>query len=171
MNTSIILLDKYKKACSIESDNACAVALGVSRQAVSKWRHGENHPEVDVIERMCEATSEPFAHWVHMIEADRARSPAARKAWLRLAQVAASIIAVYTAIRFGANAHEMMAFAPFACIHYAKSWTGPVRPPEPLLRALWCLLWAVLAALLVGHVAGFGWSVPKVSGNCAMRAC
>jgi transcriptional regulator with XRE-family HTH domain len=91
MNAAINLLDKYKKACSIASDNACAGSLGVSRQAVSKWRNGENHPDADVVEKMCEATGEPLARWLPLIEAERARSPGARRAWLRLAQVAATI--------------------------------------------------------------------------------
>ncbi len=91
MNAAIKLLDKYKEVCSIASDNACAGSLGVSRQAVSKWRTGENHPDADVIEKMCNATGEPLRHWLPLIEAERARSPAVRKVWLRLAQAAAMI--------------------------------------------------------------------------------
>lgn len=91
MNSAIILLDKYKKACSIASDNACAASLSVSRQAVSKWRNGENHPDADVVEKMCEATGESLARWLPLIESERARSPGARRAWLRLAQVAAAV--------------------------------------------------------------------------------
>ncbi|WP_063670909.1 DUF3693 domain-containing protein [Dyella thiooxydans] len=91
MSHTIDLLDKYKKACAITSDNACAASLGVSRQAVSKWRHGENHPDADSVEAMCVATGEPVARWLHLIEAERARTPAARKVWLRLAQAAAIV--------------------------------------------------------------------------------
>ncbi|MHA6203486.1 helix-turn-helix domain-containing protein [Dyella soli] len=91
MTATLTLLDKYKVASSITSDNACAVSLGVSRQAVSKWRNGENHPDADIIEIMCTATGESLAHWLPLIEADRARSPAVRKVWLRLAQAAAVI--------------------------------------------------------------------------------
>lgn len=91
MNSTISLLDKYKETCSIASDNACAVSLGVSRQAVSKWRNGENHPDADSVERMCEAIGEPLRRWLPLIEAERARTPAARKVWLRLAQTAAAV--------------------------------------------------------------------------------
>lgn len=112
MNSTINLLDKYKKACSLASDNACAIALGVSRQAVSKWRHGENHPEADAIERMCLATGEATAKWLPLIEADRARTPEARKAWLRLAQVAASIaITVGLSIAAPSTAHASEGFS------------------------------------------------------------
>jgi transcriptional regulator with XRE-family HTH domain len=91
MNASIRLLDKYKAAGSLASDNACAGALGVGRAAVSKWRNGTGHPEADLVEKMCEATGEPLAHWLPLIESERARSPGARKAWLRLAQAAAAL--------------------------------------------------------------------------------
>lgn len=91
MSASITLLDKYKKACSLASDNACAKHLGVGRSAVSKWRNGEGHPDADLVQVMCEATGEPITRWMPLIEAERARSPAVRKAWLRLAQMAAAI--------------------------------------------------------------------------------
>ena len=89
MNSTIKLLDKYREVCLLTSDNAVAVKLGLSRSAVSLWRGGKGHPEADSVEKMCLATGEPLAHWLPLIEAERARSPAARRAWLRLAQVAA----------------------------------------------------------------------------------
>lgn len=91
MSPTINLLDKYKAAAKIASDNACAGALGVTRATVSRWRNGLGHPEADTIEIMCKATSESLAHWLPLIEAERARSPEARKVWLRLAQMAAAI--------------------------------------------------------------------------------
>lgn len=91
MSASIKLLDSYKKACSLASDNACAHSLGVGRAAVSKWRNGTGHPEADLIAAMCERTGEQVAHWLPLIEAERARTPEARKVWLRLAQMAAAI--------------------------------------------------------------------------------
>ncbi|MGN6236985.1 DUF3693 domain-containing protein [Dyella sp.] len=97
MSNTTTLLDKYKKACSLASDNACAVKLGVTRATVSRWRNDLGHPEADSIEAMCTATGEPVARWLPLIEADRARSPAARKVWLKLAQVAASMLLVVTA--------------------------------------------------------------------------
>lgn len=91
MSASIKLLDSYKKTCSLASDNACAHSLGIGRAAVSKWRNGTGHPEADLIAKMCEVTGEPVAHWLPLIEAERARTPEARKVWLRLAQMAAAI--------------------------------------------------------------------------------
>jgi transcriptional regulator with XRE-family HTH domain len=110
MSASINLLDKYKKACSIASDNACAASLGVGRAAVSKWRNGNGHPEADIIERMCEATGEPLARWLPLIEAERARSPGARRAWLRLAQVAATLAGIYIVSKHSLHVHEAALF-------------------------------------------------------------
>lgn len=91
MNSTIKLLDKYREVCSLPSDNAVAVKLGLSRSAVSLWRGGKGHPEADSIEKMCLATGEDIARWMPLIESERARSPGARKAWLRLASRAAAV--------------------------------------------------------------------------------
>ncbi len=102
MNASLTLLDKYKAVRGITSDNACAQELGITRATVSRWRNELGHPEADLVEKMCAATGEKLAHWLPLIEAERARSPAARKAWLRLAQAAAAIV-----ILIGASAHTV----------------------------------------------------------------
>lgn len=91
MSSTIDLLDKYKNACTLGSDNACAVKLGVSRQAVSKWRNGENHPDAETVAQMCDATGEPLAFWLPLIEAERARTPGSKKVWLRLAETASAV--------------------------------------------------------------------------------
>jgi len=113
MSVSIKLLDKYKAARSLPSDNACATSLGVGRAAVSKWRNGTGHPEADLVEKMCEATGERLAHWLPMIEAERARSPGARKAWLRLAQLAAGVAAIYLFSRLDVH-HDVAAALVYA---------------------------------------------------------
>lgn len=95
MKATIQLLDKYKKAAGISSDNACAISLGVSRQAVSKWRNGENQPDADSVEKMCKATGEPLAKTLSLVEADRARSPSVRDVWLRLAKAATACALLY----------------------------------------------------------------------------
>ena len=92
MNASLTLLDKYKTMRGITSDNACAQDLGITRATVSRWRTELGHPEADLVEKMCAVTGEKLAHWLPLIEAERARSPAARKAWLRLAQAAAAVV-------------------------------------------------------------------------------
>lgn len=91
MRDSIKLLDKYAKMCGHASDSATARALKVQPSAVNNWRHERASPDAESVERMCEATGEPLARWLPLIEAERARSPGARRAWLRLAQVAAVV--------------------------------------------------------------------------------
>jgi hypothetical protein len=107
MQATIKLLDKYRETCSLASDNACAASLHVGRAAVSKWRNGLGHPDADSVARMCEATGEPLAHWLPLIEAERARTPEARKVWLRLAQAAAAVALTVLAWRHGADGHAL----------------------------------------------------------------
>ncbi len=94
MSTTIKLLDNYKKACSITSDNACALSLEVTRSTVSGWRLGKSHPDASSVERMCSTIGEPLGKWLPLIEAERARTPADKRVWLRLAQAAAAIVIV-----------------------------------------------------------------------------
>jgi hypothetical protein len=91
MNYTIKLLDKYREVCGIKTDMGAAEALGLGRSAVSGWRHGNRHAEADAVEKMAKAIGEPVGKWLHLIEAERARTPAAAKVWLRLAQAAAAI--------------------------------------------------------------------------------
>lgn len=111
MNYTNKLLDKYREKCSIATDMAAAQSLGLGRSAVSGWRHGNRHAEADAVEKMCKATGEPVEKWLHMIEAERARTPAAAKVWLRLAQAAASFAAIFVMLKWGADVHTSAAFA------------------------------------------------------------
>ncbi|WP_199099475.1 helix-turn-helix transcriptional regulator [Dyella sp. ASV21] len=94
MSATIDLLDRYIKASALPSDNAVAKSLGIGRAAVSKWRNGLGHPDADSVAAMCAATGQAIAHWLPLIEAERARNPEARKVWLRLAQMAAAVTLV-----------------------------------------------------------------------------
>jgi transcriptional regulator with XRE-family HTH domain len=91
MNATNKLLDKYMETCSIRTASELALKLRVSKQAVSGWRNEKAHPEADSIAIMCDGIQEPLRQWLPLIEAERARSPAVRKVWLRLAQTTASI--------------------------------------------------------------------------------
>lgn len=91
MNATNKLLDKYALACSVAMDKDLAARLRVTKQAVSNWRKGNAHPDAESVARMCETTGEQIAHWLPLIEAERARSPEAKKVWLRLAQMAAAV--------------------------------------------------------------------------------
>ena len=126
MKNSIVLFDKYKQRLNIESDNAAALKLGVSRQCTSKWRNGEAHPDAESVAAMCDATGENLAHWLPLIEADRARNPEARKVWLRLAQTAAIALVAWSitpsttkAYESGLQIGERASQSP-TVIHYAQ---------------------------------------------------
>lgn len=120
MNYTNKLLDMYRSSCSLTTDMAAAESLGLGRSAVSAWRHGNRHAEADAVEKMCKATGEPVAKWLHLIEAERARTPAAAKVWLRLAQVAAAIVAGFLTLRHGMDSHAIGAFLFAPSIHYAQ---------------------------------------------------
>ncbi|WP_158543215.1 helix-turn-helix domain-containing protein [Dyella psychrodurans] len=109
MNATNNLLDKYAEICAVSFDKDIAAKLRVSKQAVSNWRKGHAHPDAESVERMCEATNESVAHWLPLIEADRARTPEARKVWLRLAQAAASIALIIMATKHGHGAESAQA--------------------------------------------------------------
>ncbi|WP_266182145.1 DUF3693 domain-containing protein [Dyella humicola] len=122
MNATIKLLDKYADACSIKQDKDLAAKLRVTKQAVSGWRTARSHPDADSVARMCEATGESIAHWLPLIEAERARNPEARKVWLRLAQIAAAIaltVGLFPAHAEAVKQHFAVAESTTS-IHYAK---------------------------------------------------
>lgn len=89
MSNTTKLLDTYKITCGIETDMAAATRLKIARATISGWRHGNRHAEADTVELMCAATGENLANWLHAIEAERARTPAAARVWAKLAKVAA----------------------------------------------------------------------------------
>lgn len=99
MNNTNKLLDNYKKVCLLASDNAAAERLGLTRATLSGWRHGKSHANAEAVERMCIAIGAPVRSWLPLIEAERARTPADRKVWLRLAGGAAAL-----ALAIGATA-------------------------------------------------------------------
>ncbi|RAO78195.1 helix-turn-helix domain-containing protein [Dyella jiangningensis] len=130
MNASNILLDKYCKACSIAQDKDLAVKLRVTKSAVSNWRNGRAHPDAKSVARMCEATGEQVAHWLPLIEAERARTPEDKKVWLRLAQMAAAITLAVGL--YPAHAETITARADVSnsatSIHYAQLRTSGQMP-------------------------------------------
>ena len=85
MSTTNKLLDRYLQTCTSRMDKEIAERLRVKHSAVSNWRHGRAHPDAESIEKMANAIGEPVGPWLAAIEASRARSPAARQVWLRLA--------------------------------------------------------------------------------------
>jgi transcriptional regulator with XRE-family HTH domain len=94
VNTTIILLDKYRDACSLPSDNQVAIKLGVTRGAISNWRQGRSHAEPESVEIMAKACSLDAEEWVLRVQADREIVAARKQVWLRAAQRLAATAAV-----------------------------------------------------------------------------
>ena len=96
------LLDKAKKARSIPSDNAFAVAMGWRRQVVSQWRNGDSYPSEDHIAQLAEIANDDPVTWLVRIKAERTDG-AAGKAWARLARQlgAAAALAVAALLPMG----------------------------------------------------------------------
>lgn len=72
MGNVALLLDNYKKARSIRSDNALSVELDVSRQVVSQWRAGDSYPSPERIAQIAEAASLDAGAWVLAVQNERA---------------------------------------------------------------------------------------------------
>ena len=91
MKTVDNYLDLAKKKSG--SDNQTSLALGLSRQAVSKWRKGNPMSEDNLI-ALAEYIDTPFEAVLASYHFHRTKSPLSKKAWARLGKsVAACILA------------------------------------------------------------------------------
>lgn len=94
MTTLNKLLDKAMDTRSVASDNALAGLLGVTRQRVSNWRLGKNHPDAVACARIAEITGEPLARVLGVVGEARAITQDEKKVWRRLATAAAVLLTV-----------------------------------------------------------------------------
>lgn len=81
------LLDKAKEVRSIASDNALAKKIGVSRQAVSSWRHERTMPDTVSTARLADLAEIPLTHAIGVIGEARAISKEEKAVWRRLANL------------------------------------------------------------------------------------
>lgn len=97
------LIDRWKKKRNIESDNQAALALGVAKQAVSKWRNDQASPEVTTIEKMAvDLGLNPIAA-VANVNAERGSNEEVKAFWGRVARsISMLCLAVYVANSTGA---------------------------------------------------------------------
>lgn len=97
MSATTELLDRYKAARGIESDNAAGIALGLKRQTISGWRNQGKQAEPAVLWQMAEAIGEDGGRWLAQVEAERARTKADREAWSILAKRLGAVAALFVA--------------------------------------------------------------------------
>ncbi|KRC33947.1 MULTISPECIES: DUF3693 domain-containing protein [unclassified Lysobacter] len=124
MSATTRLLDAWKKAKNIDSDNAAAITLGLTRSAVSEWRLNGVQGRAGVIARMAKDLSEDEAAWLALIESERARTDADRKAWAAVARrlgavAAALVLAIALMMPVGAQAAQTAKANLNDSTHYA----------------------------------------------------
>lgn len=99
MGATANLLDTVRERCSMASDNAISVRLGVSRSLVSEWRKGSKPIPDERIAQLCKLAHEDGPSWAARIHAERASSDAERNMWRetlrRLGTAAALAIALF----------------------------------------------------------------------------
>ncbi len=103
MSASYDLFCRWKHVQKIQSDNAGAIALGVSRATVSLWKQGKN-AEIHYVERMAVDIGDSPEMWSAVVMAERSNSADEKAAWSRIAQKLASVaMLVLIAVGFGAT--------------------------------------------------------------------
>jgi hypothetical protein len=90
MSASYDLFCRWKHVQKIQSDNAGAIALGVSRATVSIWKQGKN-AEINYIEKMAVEIGDSPEVWSAVVMAERSNSDAEKAAWKRIAQKLAAV--------------------------------------------------------------------------------
>lgn len=137
MSATITRLDKFKETRSLPSDNAAALALGIHRATVSGWRKRGTQAEPHVIAQLAAAIGEEPGAWLALVESQRARSDADRKAWAAVARRLGAAAAVAVVALF--PLHEASAAATLTdgpVMHYAKLRMAMIRAARALHRAL-----------------------------------
>ncbi|MEG2802911.1 DUF3693 domain-containing protein [Stenotrophomonas sp.] len=137
MSQSYDLFCRWKHVKKIQSDNAGAIALGVTRATVSSWKQGKN-AEIQYIEQMALEIGDSPETWSALVMAERSNSEAEKAAWKRIAQKLASV-AMALALGVGlASPRDVQAavggFDAAPSIHYAKCRNGPSGPSGAVCR-------------------------------------
>lgn len=128
MNAENELLNLAKADGKLNSDNALAQKIGVTRAMVSSWRSGRYAMPDDRIAQLCALAKLDGPEWMARIHAERAESPAERQLWQtalqRLTAVAAALAVVVIAHRLsgpdGALSALMLPAVTDHFMHYAK---------------------------------------------------
>ncbi|HSD40094.1 MAG TPA: helix-turn-helix transcriptional regulator [Rhodocyclaceae bacterium] len=79
----------------VKNDAAVAAALGVTRGAISNWRSGDKAPDEEKAIALARLIKHPEEEMLAAAAAARAKSPAAKAVWERIAKhyaVAASVM-------------------------------------------------------------------------------
>ena len=118
------LLDQAKMAQNFQTDMALAKALGVSRSAVSAWRHGLKGPDPVQAAALAGYTGIPLARVLGIVGEARAISPREKAVWRRLAATAPLLLvgllgAAHTPAQAAPDGHNS---GPKVCIMRNVRW-------------------------------------------------
>ncbi|MCI1144948.1 DUF3693 domain-containing protein [Stenotrophomonas maltophilia] len=147
MSASYDLFCRWKHVQKIQSDNAGALALGVSRATVSLWKQGKN-AEIHYIERMAVDIGDSPEMWSAVVMAERSNSEDEKAAWRRIAQKLATVVMALCLFVGAALPRDVQAMPQAGNalhdIHYAKCCIGrdPVRRLDLAMAA--ALAWLLL---------------------------
>lgn len=118
------LLDKIKETRSLASDNALAIALGVTRGSVSNWRHGKNYPDTVQCATIAGFTGEPLNKVLGIVGEARAISREEKAVWRRLAAMAAALALLVGAIPLPGHAEQSSQQATQGVFAHSDGHTG-----------------------------------------------
>lgn len=86
MSSTAKLLDRWMKARGLTTQTAAAAALGTKPSTVNNWLRGVSQAAPAYIRKMADDLGEQAAGWVLLVESERARDAADRKALAALAK-------------------------------------------------------------------------------------
>lgn len=88
------LLDRIKLSQKLETDLALAKALGITRAAVSAYRHGKRLPDPVLCATIAGLSGEPLAKVLGIVGEARAISREEKAVWRKLAATAIVLCAI-----------------------------------------------------------------------------
>lgn len=130
------LLDHAKSKAGIPSDYALSQRLGVTKQAVSKWRLSQSAPDPVTCEKLAVLSGFPLHQVIGVVGEARAISTAEKRVWRKLA--AAIFVSLCVTLPVQASA-DFPTNGSDRTIHYAKY--------AQRLRKAWHALRKALATL------------------------
>lgn len=112
------MLDKARKACGVDSDNALSKHLGVTRATVSGWRKGKSMPDVVACDKIAKMIGEKPLFVIAQVSEMRAISTAEKAVWRRLASAAIVVLSLLPMVPVSATVRPALTEAGY--MHYAK---------------------------------------------------
>ncbi|HVR81589.1 MAG TPA: DUF3693 domain-containing protein [Luteimonas sp.] len=125
------LLNRVKAAQGIETDSGLASAMGVTKQAVSNWRHGTKLPDAVACATIAGLTGEPLAKVLGIVGEARAITREEKAVWKKLASAVVVVLALgATALPMSTQAAQSVASDGVGIMRSYRSGLGPCQASE-----------------------------------------